>query len=298
MYNFFNREYCVAVCRTDEINCDLSNKEFKIIKNGVKYWAADPFPIEIDGVLYIFAELFEYSKVKGAIGYTKWTDKGFTEWKKIIEEPYHLSFPNIFYRGDNLFMCPEAHESGVVYLYRCVNFPDKWVKDQALFKSGEAVDTIFIEENNEIYGITCIWEGLKRHGLQIFKIEKERIEFSDAKLKLLPYYLSRPAGKVFYDQSVNKKFVVSQVCKPIYGAGLVFKEYLIKWPLYSEKEYRRILPGDIKCNSKRRYNGIHTFNVTEHYIVIDLAWSRINIYEKVCRAVKKLKTIARNKKEG
>lgn len=293
MRDFFNREYCVAVCETNEINCDILNKNFKVINNGAGYWAADPFPVEIDGVLYIFAELFEYSKIKGSIGYTKKTDKGFTEWKKIIEEPYHLSFPNVFCIEDTFYMCPEAHESGAVYLYKCIDFPEKWVRDQELFKSDKAVDTIFFKENDQFYGMSCIWEGLEKHRLEIYRIKKDKIEFSNIGLNTLPYYLSRPAGKIFYDKSAEEQLVVSQICKPIYGSGLIFKKFCFNWPHYSEEEYKRILPSDITCDLNHRYDGIHTFNATEHYIVVDLAWSRINIYEKICRAIKKIRKIAK-----
>ena len=289
IHKFLNREYCVAVCRTDEINCQLQDKDFKVIRNGFKYWAADPFPVEVNGSLYVFAEIFQYSKVKGSIGYTKRTKEGFTKWKIIIDEPFHLSFPNIFCLGHTFYMCPEAHESGSVYLYRCIEFPEKWVKDQILFKSDEAVDTIFIKEDDEVYGMTCIWNGMDRHTLKIFKIEGENCEFSDQELKMLPYYMSRPAGKIFYDKTLDENFVVSQICKPKYGSGLVFKKYSLNWPDYSEEEYKRILPDEIKCDLKRRYDGAHTVNTTEHYIVIDLAWSRINFFEKACRIVNKIK---------
>lgn len=295
MHNFYNREYCVAVCRSDEINCEFSNKDFNVIKNGFGYWAADPFPIEVNGTLYIFAELFEYSKVKGAIGYTKKTDEGFTKWKIIIDESYHLSFPNVFQIENTFYMCPEAHESGEVYLYKCIDFPEKWIKDRVIFKNNQAVDTIFVKDGVEVFGITCIWERLNKHTLKLFRVRDGNCEFSDNKSDILPYYLSRPAGKIFYDKTLKKKLAVAQICKPAYGSGLIFKKYNIDWPYYSEEEYKRVLPKDVKYDIKHRYDGIHTFNATEHYIVIDLAWSRINIYEQICRGMKKIKRI---KKKG
>jgi len=46
----------------------------------------------------------------------------------------------VFQSGDDLFMVPEAVSSNSVDLYRCHEFPAKWVREATLLK-GRFVDT-------------------------------------------------------------------------------------------------------------------------------------------------------------
>lgn len=58
---------------------------FRAIKNNLRYWVADPFVFERDGETYIFAELFDYLRRRGVIGYSKLKANGsFSSWKEII----------------------------------------------------------------------------------------------------------------------------------------------------------------------------------------------------------------------
>ena len=44
----------------------------------------------------------------------------------LIEE-FHLSYPYLFEFKDDLYMCPETGEKGEIRLYKCIDFPLKWV---------------------------------------------------------------------------------------------------------------------------------------------------------------------------
>ena len=54
---------------------------FIIVPNPIMMWAADPFLIEQDGILFIFAELFSYKQWKGSIGYCKYESGRFVRFK-------------------------------------------------------------------------------------------------------------------------------------------------------------------------------------------------------------------------
>ena len=280
-----SREYAVAVAeRTDT---DIKKLKFHRIKNNKDSWVADPFPIEVNGILYIFGEVFEYIKDKGSIGYTKYEKGVFSPWKIIIEEDYHMSFPNIFYEKGSLYMCPEACESKQLYLYRCIEFPEKWVKDKVLADGVNFSDTVFYKNDSTTYGFTCIWDSINRHEFKAFKLNNNGCEFSKGNIETLDFYLTRPAGKVIEDE--ERKIMVSQICKPLYGSGLIFKEFSFDWPDYSEKEIERIMPGEIQCDKKKKYVGVHTYNSTDNYVVIDLIWNRFSLREKILHLMKKLK---------
>lgn len=282
---FLSREYAVAVAkRTDD---DIRKLAFNLIKNERNFWVADPFPIEVNGELYIFGEVFEHIKNKGSIGYTKLENGKFSPWKIIIEENYHMSFPYLFYYNDILYMCPETNQSNQLYLYKCENFPEKWVKDRVLINKGNFSDTIFYKKNSDIYGFTCIWENINKHEFKFFRFDDSKCEFSNGEIETLDFYLTRPAGKILHIR--DRDIMVSQICKPLYGSGLIFKEFCVNWPNYSEKELCRILPDEINCDVRKKYVGMHTYNVTKNYVVIDLIWNRFSLFEKMCHLIKKLK---------
>lgn len=285
--NFTNRCYAVGICKRSSDPTNFQNMYFYIIPNGKDYWVADPFPIEYNKELYIFGEVFEYRTLKGAIGYTKLEKNTFAPWKVIIREPYHLSFPNLIYKNDEIYMCPESHANKTLDLYKCLKFPDTWVKVKSLAENIDLVDTVFLSKNDCIYGIGCEWKSLKEHKMKLIKMSSKGIEISNGNLNTLEYYLTRPAGKIYCDEN-GKEYLVSQICRDRYGQGIVFKSFVIEWPDYIEKEEKRILPEDVNCNLHVKINGIHTFNVTENYVVIDVLWTRFNALEKMYRIKRKI----------
>lgn len=108
---------------------------FKAIKNSLRYWVADPFVFERDGETYIFAELFDYLRRRGVIGYSKLKANGnFSSWKEIIVEPYHMSYPQIFEHDGEIYIVPETGSGHTLDMYRAVDFPDKWEKSVNLAK--------------------------------------------------------------------------------------------------------------------------------------------------------------------
>ena len=90
-------------------------------------YLADPFGIERDGSVTVFAEHFDYRSRRGEIRYFKYdaTDALVGEGVALAE-PFHLSYPQLIEDGGELYMLPEGYKSGGLTLYRCVRFPDHW----------------------------------------------------------------------------------------------------------------------------------------------------------------------------
>ena len=120
---------------------------FTAIPNTKRYTAADPFLFNHNGVKYLFAELFDKKENIGKLGYSVFENGKFTDWHIIIEEPYHLSYPNIFSFRDNIYIVPEANESNSLYAYKAVHFPDKWQKCKPVISGRKLVDTTFLDYN-------------------------------------------------------------------------------------------------------------------------------------------------------
>lgn len=94
---------------------------------GAFAYVADPFGIERDGLLTVFAEHFDYRSRRGEIRYFQYDAADALVGEGVaLAEPHHLSYPSLIEDGGELYMLPEGYKSGGLTLYRCVRFPDRW----------------------------------------------------------------------------------------------------------------------------------------------------------------------------
>lgn len=277
------RQYAVAVAERNQ-NREITELDYKVIKNGLNYWVADPFPIEKDGTLFIFGEIFQYTKNKGSIGYTKLKNGRFSPWKIVIEEDYHLSFPNIIEENGQIYIYPEANESNSIYRYKCVQFPDRWIKDNVIVSKGTYVDTVFYKRDSVDYGITFDIKDDKGK-LRLFKYDDNGCDFG-ADIEYADTDFSRPAGKIYSDK--GQDILPTQIGVPTYGAGLVLNKFQIEWPEMELDPICKLFPKDFKFDINREYVGIHTLNFTEHYVVVDVKWYGFNLINNVFKIIRKV----------
>src|SRR5947207_12898913 len=89
-----------------------------------------------------FFEDYVYAKERGFIAFAEISPEGqLLSPSTSLEHPEcHYSYPYVFQDGPELFMIPESYESGRVDLYRCDQFPDKWVLQKTMLQ-GKFVDT-------------------------------------------------------------------------------------------------------------------------------------------------------------
>jgi hypothetical protein len=88
---------------------------------------ADPFGIERDGILHVFAEAYDYRTRKGQIDVLRF-DSAMRLLSRVpcLREPWHLSYPALIEWEGETWLLPEAHRSGRLTLYRAIEFPDRW----------------------------------------------------------------------------------------------------------------------------------------------------------------------------
>lgn len=93
-------------------------------------WAdfvADPFALRVDGRWFLFYEVFDVRRQLGHVEVSVSDD--LRRWEhlgRVLREPFHLSYPHVFRADDEIWLLPEAWESGSVRLYRAVDFPTRW----------------------------------------------------------------------------------------------------------------------------------------------------------------------------
>jgi hypothetical protein len=123
-----------------------------------RFWA-DPFLFARHGKTFCFVEDFVYKERKAHISVLEISGASVIERGVALKEPFHLSFPFLFEYQGQLFMCPEAAQSGQVRVYRCTEFPLKWEVEKILMDGVSAADTVLFEKGGKWWMLTSIDES-------------------------------------------------------------------------------------------------------------------------------------------
>ena len=252
-------------------------ESFSLVKPPSYGWLADPFLVEYDGEIYLFAEIFLWKTERnGVIGYCKYDGASFGDWTVTMDRHWHLSYPNVYTCNGKLYMCPESYQSLEVSVYELVQFPDTWKKVHTYINDVEYCDSTFLQDGDDTYMFTFERQesGVYGNGY-ICKILDGRIV--DKRLITSNPEGSRPGGNIL--QEGGKYFRVAQNGKPTYGSGLIFYEIDSLWPNYSEHEIKHVTVEDINPNWKDKYCGIHTYNQLNGIEVIDLKEKTFSVEE-------------------
>jgi len=104
-------------------------------------YEADPFGLWRDGRLHVFVEAFDYRDAHGRIDCHEF-DAAMTHVRsrRVLREPWHLSYPVVFEADGETWMLPEACASGYLTLYRARSFPDDWVAQATIVLDAVPID--------------------------------------------------------------------------------------------------------------------------------------------------------------
>ena len=229
---------------------------------------ADPFVVKKGKRYFVFIEEFPYKEKKGYISYFEIDEHGnYTPTKKILERPYHLSYPFIFEFENNWYMIPESSENKTIDLYKCISFPDKWEYVRTLLNNIIGLDNTILEKNGKWWLFTSTPETNESPNdtVSIFYSEDllrgEWIPHPKNPI-ISDVRRARSAGRIFY---TNGNLIrPSQDCSGGYGRGI--KLNLIK--KLDENNYEEIPYGSIYSHEKKIY-GIHTYSKDGDLTVFD-----------------------------
>lgn len=276
--------------------------ECKIDTCGDRYWFADPFLFEKDGTTYLFFEAFDLVERKGKEGYSILREDGtWSPLKIIINEKYHLSFPNIFEYDGKIYIMPEMSEDYSLKLYEAVSFPNEWKITQEVLPDIYACDSVFIEKKGSKYLLTnemyhnvpngqyaSCWVKNYLYPMNGLKVVGDGVKVADGD------YGIRNAGKTFISDS--KLYRIGQdCCDRLYGRGMVLFEITSLNP-YNEVEVKSWNCEEIAKHICTSHNeniiGSHTYNFSEHYEVID--FSSFQILSTRVKILRKWHNVKRN----
>ena len=240
---------------------------FRVIPNNWRYWYADPHLFCHGGNTYVFAEAYDRVLRQGVISCCRITENGTTPWKVVLKQPYHLSYPHILQKDGQIYMIPESYVADEIAVFRAKNFPEQWEKVAVLKKGGEPLDSTVFTCNGTRYLMTMVTENekscLMRYSLADDGTMGEGLCIAQDDPN------SRPAGHLFRvgDQLIRP----AQDCTESYGCALNFYEVTAaEESRYEEKLIRKIVPGELCSDWKLGHEGLHTYNMTKDYEIIDL----------------------------
>jgi hypothetical protein len=245
---------------------------------------ADPFPVEHGGKTYIFVEQ-QIGHDNGTLGYIElYPDLSYAEFIPVLEKPYHLSFPNIFYvkesSGGNWYMIPESHENKTIDLYQAIEFPAKWEYVSTLKSGIKAVDSVVFFHDTKWWLFTSLETELGINN-SLYSFYTDNFMASN----WMPHPQnpvvkglenSRMAGTIFIDKTTGSLIRPAQNCKKDYGKEINLNEILE----FTTTKYRERIMKTIKSEKKIFAVCTHTINFSENYMLRDIKTRKLRIINK------------------
>lgn len=246
----------------------LSGAPFALLPDDGKRFFADPFVIEHEGRTWLFVEEFPYELARGVIAVAELgADGSFGMPKQVLVEPHHLSYPQVFALGGEVWMIPESSSAREVVLYRAENFPNRWVRHATLIADREVSDATLLERDGRfwLFGTERHSQGNSSDTMVVFSAE--RLDGPWLPHPMNPVLIDRSAarpGGAFVRQG-ERLFLPVQDGTRTYGGGLGLAE-LIE---LNQQTVRFAVPRPVRPGKAWDRHGIHTLNRAGGIEVID-----------------------------
>jgi len=239
-----------------------------LVAPGRNYWA-DPFLVEEGGRCLLFVEEFVDTRNQGVIACLQLHEDGTaTNLGTVLDEPFHLSYPQVFRWDDTWYMTVESYEADRVSLYRATDFPRSWTRVADLLDGCACVDPTLHHHDGRWYLFGNVSESGGNPSDELFLFVADALEGPylphPANPLLADVRSARPAGQLF--RRDGRLYRPAQCCAPIYGAAVVFNEVIELDPArYRERAVARLDPTWTPGQ-----DGCHTFNAAGRWQVLDV----------------------------
>ena len=235
-------------------------------------WCADPFIYQDGEDRFIFVEQYLKEKNKGCIGYFKFVDDIPLNQGIVIENNYHMSYPDVFKYKDRFYMIPETSANRTVDIYMAESFPNKWIKIKTLIQGEKLVDSTVYEDGGAYYLISY---KLSDNEVRVYSLDMENLEVKLISKKQYTKNTGRPGGRLFIED--GKLMRPAQDCSKKYGESLIIYQvdYLNKYGEFVEHEVRRLKASELKLelNPER----VHQLTRVGEYEVVDVYKERVDL---------------------
>lgn len=262
-------EFWTVAYRKRQGGCTLLDDKqspFHVIPNNWRYWYADPHLITVDGQTWAFAEAYDRVLRRGVISCCQITESGATPWKVALKQPYHLSYPHLLEHGGKIYMIPESYVAGEIAVFRAKHFPDKWEKAAVLKHGGGPVDSTVLHFGGKSWLISSLAdEGSGT--LTLYPLSENGISGDGYCAKRNDPNV-RPAGHPF--QIGDRLIRPAQDCTGSYGCALnLYEVCAVSEENYEERLLAKIKPEELNSDLGYKACGVHTYNLTDEYEILD-----------------------------
>jgi len=244
---------------------DQRDAAFAIISDDGRRYYADPFPFRHQGRNFVFVEEFPYATGRGCISVLEIGESGsIGPPRPVLEEPHHLSYPFVFELDGEIWMLPEAGESGGIDVYRAEQFPYKWKREARVISGIEAYDSTLLRHRGRLWLFVCerAWKSSSWDMLSLFHADSLTGDWLPHALNpvLLDATLSRPGGAMFAHNGQTIRPV--QDCSQIYGGAIELCRLDTLGPQqFSQSPIGRIHAGTWGCHTFNSDGGIELIDV-------------------------------------
>ena len=239
----------------------LGPRPFMVLEDDGTRFYADPFAIEHAGQTWLFVEDYPYALGRGLISVSRLEADGhFSTPRVVLDEPYHLSYPQVFAQDGAIFMLPESGGAGVLRLYRAENFPHHWVPDTDLLSGVDINDATLVPHRGRFYLFATqrLGPGSASDILVVYTAPALRGPWAPHRLNPIAIDRAgaRPGGAVL--RRDGRLWLKVQDGTRAYGAGLGLREIL------------HLDEDDVRLGPTRPLSPhIHTFNAAGGMELVD-----------------------------
>ena len=290
---FYDGEWNIAI-RTFSDKASLFSYEnsFKAIPHHKKYWFADPLVYNYKGVSYLFCEAFDRPNYCGIIGYFLINDDGSVgEFKELIKENYHLSYPCVFEKNGKVYMLPESGENEELHLYEAKEFPDKWEK-VATFKPESFADPTVLVHKDKVF--VFIYSEKAPYFGKLYELDLDNYKLDLVDSVEYKENVGRPAGYFF--ERGKLLYRPTQDSRELYGKSLTFTKINSINP-FKEECVLNLDNSKVKVNDKSGIDRIHTYSCDDKFECIDYNNFHFDLFKRF-KIMKRAKKVKQRKEEN
>jgi hypothetical protein len=235
------------------------------VKNRYKdRWFADPFILRVtQSEIFVLAEEF-FFPIKRARLTLLVIDREKFEIKKndtVLELGTHLSFPNIYRKGESTYIYPENSGGGKSVLYK-YDEGTNGIMPVAILAEEPLADPALVEISGNNYLFATKLPAPSANTLYIYTAKNWDGPYELFQTVQFNNNIARNAGNLFIHN--NMLIRPCQDCNEDYGKGLVFQKVNSTNGIFSFQELCRYYPPAGYWNA-----GMHTFNIYNNIIAVD-----------------------------
>jgi hypothetical protein len=235
----------------------LSLADSQVVPNPAGGYFADPFLRSTPEGLFCFVEEFRDSSQRGVISVLRLDAAGPVYLGRVLDEPFHLSFPYLFEYGGDLYMAPESHEAKQIRLYKCKSFPLQWELHSVVMDDVAAVDSMIFPAHGQwwmLAGVLPQGDVTRFPEMHLFSapdpVSGQWLPHPQNPLRIDPEF-ARNGGLL---RQGEKLFRVAQACGfSAYGASINISEITH----LGANRYEELLAKRMNADSKPGVSGLH-----------------------------------------